>query len=223
MKLPQCFLNVCLLFLAITANAQYFNVIEETKDYILKECDSAYYYTHGIEPKDDFIIDTTKIKKVNGVLKLPLDNGKELIFRDTIVDKNPDLFRNHYKGEDQKNGYYLMGQYYSNEHYELYLIDKKNGTKEHIENAPNYSPSSIYFVYCLHFESLSAVEIIIKNINSKKWFNLKLDYYIGNCWNSTNQFKWLSDNIFVFNTEFSINKEGRIIGSKKYYVVKIKQ
>ena len=82
MKPLRYILFLSLLQSASIANAQDFKVIKDTTDYILKEVDSIYYYTHGIEPKNDFVIDTTKIHKVKGVIRLPIDNGKEVVFRD---------------------------------------------------------------------------------------------------------------------------------------------
>src|ERR1039458_6209663 len=129
MNRMRYFLFLTLNFLALMVNAQDFKVIEETKDYILKECDSVYYYSHGLPPKDDFVIDTTKIHKVNGVLKLPMDNGKEMVFKDGVADR-------------WENGKYagpkdLLDEYYSKNlkmyaiiQYEscvpIYLINQQN-------------------------------------------------------------------------------------------------
>ena len=54
------FLNLWLL--AFIGNAQDFKVIEETKDYILTECDRAFYYSYGLPPKDDFVLDKNHYK-----------------------------------------------------------------------------------------------------------------------------------------------------------------
>jgi hypothetical protein len=70
------FLFLSLNLLVLNGNAQDFKVIEETRDYILKECDSGYYYTYGLPMKDDFVIDTTVIHKKKKQCKLPLNNGK---------------------------------------------------------------------------------------------------------------------------------------------------
>src|ERR1035438_5599323 len=107
MKPLQYILFLFLLQSVSITNAQDFKVIKDTKDYILKEVDSVYYYTHGIEPKNDFVIDTTKIHKVNGVLKLPLDNGQIFKLKDIINKKNSNFSFYNYIGYNSRLNIYL--------------------------------------------------------------------------------------------------------------------
>ena len=202
-------LLLTLFSVAFGVHAQDFKVIKETKDYILKECDSAYYYTHGLPPKDDFVIDTTKIHKVNGVLKLPLDNGKEVVFRDenTIYS---------YHGENKKQGYYLldaMGLKHINFYY---LIDKKNGMIDSLEcNMPIFSPT-IFYAYNIDCYKKIGANLFFKNIKSNKKICLNL------AGGAPFGIKWIDDFSFELytwnNTNYIYNYP-----KDKYYLVQIKQ
>ncbi len=216
MKLPQCFLNVCLFFLAINANAQDFKVIEETKDYILKEVDSAYYYSHGLPPKDDFIIDTTKIKKVNGVLKLPLDNGKEVVFTNNLDNPDIDYQQYMYLGYDKDIKYFLVIQKLVNIRH--LLVNQKNGIIDtSLFDSFIFSPSKLFYAYFSAEYITSYFELVFfKNINTGNVIKIKLNN------EAYDQILWKDDFSFMFYSKFydRIIKEWII---KKYYLLQIKQ
>lgn len=193
----------------VNLSAQNFKVIEETKDYILKECDSAYYYSHGLPPKDDFVIDTTKIHKVNGILKLPLDNGKEVVFRDTSSIYS-------YHGENKKKGYYLLDGMQRNHKIFYYLIDNKNGIIDSLEcNMPLFSPT-IFYAYNINCYKTTRENLFFKNTKSNMKISLRLD--------GVNPYglKWIDDFSFEF---YTWNNANYIMNYPidKYYLVQIKQ
>ena len=187
------FLFFSLNLLAFISNAQDFKVIEETKDYILKECDSVYYYTHGLPPKDDFVIDTTKINKINGVLKLPLDNGKEVVFKNRITER---WDSGKYKGLGD-----LLEEYYSKNlnmyaifQYEsclpIYLINKQNGDIDTVScKIPIFSPTNLYYFYCACCCKASSNQknIFFKKVISRK--KIGLDFYGS----YPDYFNWVDD------------------------------
>ena len=179
---------------------------------MLKEVDSVYYYSHGIEPNNDFVIDTTKIHKVNGVLKLPLDNGKSLEFKDKITnDANLVFYR--YEGENKKFGFYLLDRSMADWYFKLF-INRTNGKIDTINNVPTYSPSFIYYVY--QIEHLPGGALIIKSINTNKETRIEFEYGI------TYGLKWIDDKSFIF---YFIYWDRPDIGwtSNKYYLVQIKK
>lgn len=61
------FLFLTLNFLTIMVNAQGHRILLETNDYILKESDSAFYYSQGIEQKFNHEGDTKLTHKINNV------------------------------------------------------------------------------------------------------------------------------------------------------------
>ena len=202
-------LAISLLLLTISHQLSAQTVIEETKDYILKECDSVYYYSHGLPPKDDFVLDTTKIHKVNGVLKLPLDNGKEVVFRD-IWNKKIEVNEYLYRGINKSLGYYLV-EGIIGEWEENYLINTKNGVIDSIQRKPNFSLSGIYFGYCYYFYVTMEANVRFKNIKKNKTCKITLEN------EGQAGFKWLNDNSFLFiSSNFTLNSKN------KYYKVQIK-
>ncbi len=209
MKSHRIFLLLALLFVAINLPAQNLKVIKETDDYILKECDSVFYYTHGMEPKDDFVLDTTKIHKVNGVLKLPLDNGKEVVFRDhESLDEGPFIYYN-YKGENKKAGHYLIDESLPDLYYG-YLVNTKTGTIDTIEKEPTYSPKYKSYAYCVvHIGYVLQGYLIFKNIKSDNETRIELNHELPYMLN------WINEKSFVFYTYDGTKR--------KYYLVQIKQ
>src|ERR1017187_9829843 len=127
MRLPNILLSVSLIIAASLANAQQLKVLKDTVDYKLMEVDSGYYYSHGIEMKNDLFLDTNIYKKKNGILRLPLLNGKFKELRDTSSNTNDKVYRTYVLiGEFGQIGYYfvLLAEY---EGERSFVIDKRNG------------------------------------------------------------------------------------------------
>ena len=215
MKPLQILFLLTLLQSAFITNAQDFKIIKDTDGYILKEVDSVYYYTHGIEPKNDFIIDTNKIHKVNGVLKLPLDNGTWLRYRDTL-DFSEGRERYEYEGFNKKINCYLV----NNEGWEWwyeYLISKATGQIDTIGYHPIYSPSYKFCGYFLNMYNLGSFgNVAFKNINSKKEIKINFEKELPN------GIKWIDDNSFLFYSDLWNNDSNKVL-YKKYYLVQIKK
>ena len=207
-----------LLFLLLTFKviAQDFKVIKETERHIIKEVDSSYYYSHGIKPKNDFALDTTKIHKVNGILRLPLDNGKEVVFKDTFPNNKVDLLIFNCIGFDRsfKNYYVGIDSYYGKG---TYLVNKINGTIDTIDAAPIYSPSRLFYAYSLFDWSDKGCYLVIKNIISNKKTEDK--YFVMSIFHNI---KWINDKSFVFYSDGieMVNNDWKLA---KYYLVQIKK
>ena len=87
--------------------------------------------------------DTTTYKKVNGVIKLPVERmwNPFVIFKDTLQNTDKlDIKEYHYLGQFEKIGFYIVGAGLF-EYSECYLIDKKTGIKTTIWNTPSISPN----------------------------------------------------------------------------------
>jgi hypothetical protein len=205
-----------LLHLAIFVPAQNFKVIKETDDYILKECDSVFYYSHGIEPKDDFVLDTTKIHKVNGVLKLPLDNGKKVELKDSLSIQYWQE-----KVYKSKNYYFVNeGAYFINT--KRYLVDKKNCNIEYVENIPIISPNSKYYGYCFINTNSAVSGVIFKNLLTNEITIDSLGYMVAMEVNPSPIFKWINDNSFMYYTYWAKDIKFEFL-PRKYYLVEIKK
>ena len=172
----------------------------------------------------------SKIHKVNGVLKLPLDNGKEVEFRDFYANNNkhkniitlyPEEY--FYKGEDTIHGYYLVSMICGPGLGYLYLINKENGIEEYIESSPSVSPTSKYYSYVFskgYFLSKSFIKFI--NFNKKKSMSISLGKRVQFFITSDRWVKWINNDSFIFYLEFYLNKDGNF-EPNKYYLVEIKK
>ncbi len=219
MRLPNILLSVAVIIAASLANAQQLKVIKDTVDYKLMEVDSGYFYSHGIEKKNDFILDTSIIKKKNGILRLPLLNGKFKEFKDSLMldTFNWDKKEYVYSGENKRLKCYLViGNYWESSGY--FLIDKNNGEKDFLNNMPNYSPSYIYYGYCFfyHMDDPMKGVVIVENLKTKKIIRLFLDKQ------DPTHFKWIDDYKFLFKTDVIGGEEYKET-KDKYFLVEIKK
>jgi hypothetical protein len=92
-------------------------------------------------------LDTTlKYSAIYDTLKLPLDNGGNVVMIDTLVGTDDPSIRTHeYLGIYKNINYYLvLVRYYESGEY--YLINKSNGIKYKIICYPIISPDKKYFV-----------------------------------------------------------------------------
>jgi hypothetical protein len=98
--------------------------------------------------KDKFIQDTLNVKKVNGLIELPLKGPHyppSINFKDTLVGIGETEEREyHYLGHyPDLDNYLVSGTFW--EHNEYYLVDKETGRKTTTWNRPFLSPASEYY------------------------------------------------------------------------------
>jgi hypothetical protein len=209
------FLFLSLFLLWNNTHSQDFKVIGETKDYILKECDSVYYYSHGLPPKDDFVLDTAINNHKNGILKLALNNGKYIEFGDTLtLEHLGEILTCNYYGLNKINGCYLVGIYYCCMDFRAYLINNSYGYIDTLENLPSFSPSN---ERCINnFVEYKPYEegIVLRDIKTKNIFRVILNNKyekVCRAW-ITYQYKWINnESVLIKTSPFN-----------KYYLVQIK-
>jgi hypothetical protein len=92
---------------------------------------------------DKTLYDTTTFKKVNGEIKLPVDEKWRpfVTFTDTLLNTdNSDIRQYYYVGQFEKIGFYIVGGGFW-EHSEYYLIDKRTGRQTVTWSSPTISPT----------------------------------------------------------------------------------
>jgi hypothetical protein len=219
MRLPNILLSVSLIIAASLANAQQFKVIKDTKEYKLMEVSSSYYNSHGIELKNDFAIDTSVIKKKNGVLRLPLLNGEFKEFNDTLafdtINKKRIVYT--YKGENKRLKLFLL---YAEQNpvAEYYLINEKNGEVDKSSGMPYFSSSNKFYAnsYLRHGSEPISAGVYFENLEDKATICINMDsHYAYN-------FKWIDDYTFLFRIVVpnSLNNGDEV---KRYFLVKAKK
>ena len=219
MRLPNILLSVSLIIAASLANAQQFKVIKDTKEYKLMEVSSSYYNSHGIELKNDFVIDTSVIKKKNGVLRLPLLNGEFKEFNDTLafdtINKKRIVYT--YKGENKRLKLFLL---YAEQNpvAEYYLINEKNGEVDKSSGMPYFSSSNKFYAnsYLRHGSEPISAGVYFENLEDKATIYINMDsHYAYN-------FKWIDDYTFLFRIAVpnSLNNGDE---GKRYFLVKAKK
>ena len=219
-----------LLFVAFIADGQEFKVIRDTTDYVLKEVDSGYYYTHGVDAKNDFVIDSNIIKKKNGKFSLPLDNGKLWDLPSSFYNRKYSLtISDFYLGENKKIDYYLIKQD-AGKLNEYWLVNKKaakfkskDERCEVFHSYPIFSPSNMLYGNvldyswnkegCVEVWSLQNPDVIF---STKKWIWIRVPNEY------TNSFKWIDDTKFLFSTNL-YNREKQKYTNGKYYLIQIKK
>ncbi len=208
MKFLHHFLFPTLLFAAINLPAQEFKIIKDTTDYILKEVNMDFYNRYLKEDIINFNRDTPAIKKVKGVLLLPLDNGKQI----TLVD-SPGAYNEAYKYFDY-NAYYKKANVYfimmhSNHGAGMYYVNKYDGKIDTLDNIPYYSPSISYYGYCDPARgNRTSGYVKFKNLKTGKATKIDMREEL------TSDFRWVNDQAFVFYTDLN--------SKKRYYLVEIK-
>jgi hypothetical protein len=93
--------------------------------------------------KDKILYDTTTFRKVNGEIKLPVEEKWRpfVTFIDTLLNTDDSDVRQYfYVGQFDKIGFYIVGGSFW-EHSEYYLIDKKNGGETTLWDSPTISPN----------------------------------------------------------------------------------
>src|SRR5687768_4119275 len=102
---------------------------EYTSTFNFTNADKADFEKAKKEYKDSLIPDTLTFKKVNGQLRLKINQKWKpyLIFKDTLIGTDNDEIREYkYLGLYKELNHYLVEGHFW-EHYESYLIDKESG------------------------------------------------------------------------------------------------
>lgn len=92
---------------------------------------------------DKTLYDTITFKKVNGEIKLPVDEKWKpfVVFKDTLLNTEELGVRQYYYvGQFEKIGFYIVGGSFW-EHSEYYLIDKRTGRQIITWSSPAISPT----------------------------------------------------------------------------------
>jgi hypothetical protein len=92
---------------------------------------------------DKTLYDTASFRKVNGEIKLPVDEKWRpfVTFTDSLINTDISDFRQYYYvGQYEKIGFYIViGSFW--EHSEFYLIDKRTGRQTTLWSSPTISPN----------------------------------------------------------------------------------
>ena len=174
--------------------------------------------------KDKFIHDTLNIRKINGVIEVPLNRlhyPPSVIFKDTLVGIGETEEREyHYLGHfPNPDNYLVSGAFW--EHYECYLIDKETGSKKTTWNRPFLSPNSKYFANLSMPYGLEGVPngIQIWKVENQKYLSkyLELDQQV---W-VADQFSWETDNSLILKVaaiDKYLNENGQPNEKDFYYL-----
>jgi len=105
--------------------------------------------------KNKILYDTARVKKINGVIKLPIGKKGQSFMRyaDTLPF-NEGYKKYQYIGQFESIGYYIL-EYCFNEECGVYLVSKNSGTQTAIWNTPYISPNNKFIAnlsWEYHFE-----------------------------------------------------------------------
>ena len=224
MKLTLGFLLVFCIVALNHTKAQQMDVIKDTADYKLSEVDSAYYFSHGAEIFPQFIIDSSFTLSKNGIVHLPLLNGAYLEFGDTLnLERKGAIMVCNYEGENERIGCYLVGMQGGDTVNKTFLVERKTGKVDTIENEPSFSPSSL--VYVSNFFDLGSQEAGIKvhNHQTGKTIRIILFNHLESGYRSSvpYYYRWIGDDQFLVHTlpQFAAKPNDRRM---KYFLVEVK-
>lgn len=179
---------------------------------------------------DKTLYDTTTFKKVNGEIKLPVDEKRRpfVTFTDTLLNTdNSDIRQYYYVGQFEKTGFYIVGGGFW-EHSEYYLIDKRTGRQTVTWSSPTISPTDKFIANLSMSYGLEGVPNgiqvwrIDRNQNNKVEpislsKHLELDQQI---W-APNDFYWDTDNSLILEVaavDKYMNENGKPNENDFYYL-----
>lgn len=158
-------------------------------------------------------LDTSKIiKKHNGLIKLPLDNGSFKFFSDTLINTdNADKREYSHLGIIQSTGIYVIfGRYYETSEY--ILINKANGSSNIAWDKPLISPDKKYIATAsaiLGYIMFNGIQIF-KNEDSNLSKIIEVEFKDF----EPQELTWISSNslIFmqVFPEDYNMNKKEEV-------------
>lgn len=221
----------CLNFFDLSIQAQNVKVLKATADYILKDVDSTFAATHGMESKNDFVIDTNINNHKNGILKLPLNNGKYAEFGDTLtLEMLGNIMLCLYQGENKKNGHYMVKIDYYIGNFIYYLVDKSSGKVDTLNKTnsnfdePSFSPSSMVCTYNFVNIEKGNAGIMVKNLKTNKTIQITLfnnlnrrNYNSQGCY----KYRWITDDSLLVYKDTYYTENNKWI-NQNCYLVEIK-
>lgn len=133
-----------------------------------------------IENSTNSFIDDSKIKKERNKILLPIDNGKDLILKDTLVEEeSPDMEQYDFIGFIASNSNYVIHVTYLLDD-EIWFIDKSNGkinkglsyfsVSESGTIATYNKPQSDRYDGVQVFKLINGKRIALCSIKDKEWF-----------------------------------------------------
>lgn len=175
--------------------------------------------------------DSLKLNKINGEIKLPIDEKWKpfISFKDTLLNTDETDVREYkYFGEFENIGLYIIEANYW-EHFEYYLINQKTGKQTVIWNYPYISPNNLYIANLSMPYGLEGVPngIQIWKIDKNSYNNVDLIKYFEidqQIW-AAEDFVWESDNSIilkvVYLNENNQKTESQNLNSYSYLKLKI--
>lgn len=121
--------------------------IKSNKHYSIRDANEKDFEIALKKYCSHFIRDTLNFIKADSIIKLPIENGEFICFKDTLSWENEDIDSRLYRylGNYPKIGCYLVeGKYYEN--YSCILINKMNGNKEYLGGVPKISPTQEFLL-----------------------------------------------------------------------------
>jgi hypothetical protein len=125
------------------AEAITINSADSLLPYLIEQASPADFIRSKRANADKRLYDTAIFKKINGEIRLPLEDTTRpfVIFSDTLQDTDKEEMRRYeYAGQFENSGFYIVDGHFW-EHYESYLVDKKTGEQTPIWNSPLISPN----------------------------------------------------------------------------------
>ncbi len=140
-------LLLTLLCMAFSVHAQDFKVVDSTNECVLKEVTADFYYLYYKEDEILLDKDTFHIKNDTGVFLLPIDNGKQVRFADTLM-----LYYLPYRGFEYEGYWKRSNNYYvymrAHDKSAWISVNKADGEVDTLVDIPYYSPSNLYYANC---------------------------------------------------------------------------
>lgn len=200
------------------------NIPEEyTSTFNLVNTGKADFEKAKKEYKDSLIPDTLTFKKVNGQLRLKINQKWKpyVTFQDTLINTDNDEIREYkYLGQYKELNHYLVEGYFW-EHYESYLIDKESGKITTTWTRPYISPgkkflANLSMAYGLEGPPNGIQVWKIDRNSSNQSGSISINKYIEidqQIWAPFN-FYWESDNAIIIKTT-SVKKFWELNGEPK--------
>ncbi|MES2560484.1 MAG: hypothetical protein V4590_12125 [Bacteroidota bacterium] len=190
----------------VNDSLQAFSITTATADNFLK---AKKTYT------DQTLYDTATYKKVNGAIRLPVDEKWRpfVLFTDTLLHTdNSNIREYYYVGQFDKIGFYIVGGSFW-EHSEYYLIDKRTGKQTITWSSPTISPNGKFIANLSMMYGLEGVPNGIQVWRVDRQENNQLEPVSLSKYVEIDQQIWAPDD-FVWETDHSVVL--RVAGVDKY-------
>jgi hypothetical protein len=213
----------------VTSDSQTSLKGDTSKTFLITEATESDFINAQKKYADKISYDTTKNKKIEGKIKLSIDNQSNpwTIFRDTLSESDEASVEQYeYLGQFKNIGVYIVrGSFY--ESYEYYLIDNKTGNKITIWGPPKASPTDKFIAnlsinYGMEGEP-NGIQIWMLDKNNPSNPISKLIEIDQEVW-VPDSFIWETDNsliLKVITVDKYMNLEGKH-DPKDYYFLRLK-